>query len=160
MLLVSAAILALSAIVEGRQCNSSSSRQLWYETPGSDFETGLAIGNGRLGALVLGSAAERVILNENSVWSGAFEDRINPNALETFPRIRELLMNGNITQAGESFLANMTGIPTTSRMYSVTNDLVIDFGHSENEWSNYKRWLDPMHGNAGVSYEYEAVEYT
>lgn len=45
------------------------SRHIWYDAPGTEFNEGLAIGNGRIGALVFGSASERIILNENSVVS-------------------------------------------------------------------------------------------
>lgn len=152
-------LVALLALPTAMGADASWSRVLWYLKPGTKFEEGLAIGNGRLGALVMGSAQERLIINENSVWSGDFQDRVNPNALEAFPQVREYLENGNISQAGADFLANMTGIPTTSRMFGVTNDLLIDFEHPQNKCMDYKRWLDPMTGVAGVAYNYEKVHY-
>lgn len=147
--------LALSSSVHGYDA----SRHLWYDTPGTGFNEGLAIGNGRIGALVLGSASERIILNENSVWSGGFQDRINNASLEAFPRIRELLINGNLTEVGELVLEDMSANPTTNRAYSVTNDLVFDLGHSEDDWDNYERWLDTLQGNAGVAYGLAGVTY-
>lgn len=158
MLLFYAALIASFGMAEGR-C-SSPSRQLWYKAPGSALESGLAIGNGRIGALVLGSATEKLILNENSVWSGTFQDRINPAALEAFPEIRDLVKNGNISEAGGKYLRDMIGIPDTSRMFGVTNDLVVDFGHSEDNWSNYTRTLDPFYGDANVKYTVDGVDYT
>ncbi|MDF2441159.1 MAG: alpha-L-fucosidase 2, partial [Abditibacteriota bacterium] len=46
--------------------------QLWYEQPAkSAMNEALAIGNGRIGGLVFGGTAnERVVLNENSLWTG------------------------------------------------------------------------------------------
>src|SRR5690348_5293708 len=45
---------------------------LWYQQPAKTAVTeALPIGNGRLGALVFGDpAAERLVLNENSLWTG------------------------------------------------------------------------------------------
>lgn len=135
------------------------SRHLWYDEPGTSFSEGLAIGNGRIGALVYGSATENITLNENSVWSGLFQDRINNKSLEAFPQARQLLVDGNLTDAGNLVLRDMAGIPTTNRAYSVTNNLVLDFGHSEDDWENYERWLDTLDGNVGVSYDYNNVTY-
>ncbi|HTL57246.1 MAG TPA: glycoside hydrolase family 95 protein [Candidatus Limnocylindrales bacterium] len=45
---------------------------LWYQQPGVKPTTeGLPIGNGRLGALILGEPEkERIVLNEDSLWTG------------------------------------------------------------------------------------------
>jgi alpha-L-fucosidase 2 len=45
---------------------------LWYPSPATDALTqGLAIGNGRMGALVFGSPdQERLVVNEDSLWTG------------------------------------------------------------------------------------------
>lgn len=136
------------------------SRHLWYDTPGHDLKSGLPIGNGRLGALVHGSAIENITLNENSVWSGGFQDRVNPGSLDAFPVVRELLGKNHFTEAGELALRNMSGIPITSRWFSVTGELLLDFGHTEEGWSNYERWLNTLEGTTGVSYDWKGVTYT
>ena len=138
----------------------SGTRHLWYNTPGYDFNSALAIGNGRLGALVLGSASERIILNEDSVWNGTFKDRTNPNSRESFPLVRQLLQDGDITEAGKLVLQDMSSIPELNKAFSVTNDLLLSLGHSDSSWSNYERWLDTTNGNTGVSYTYDGTEYT
>ncbi|KAH8585480.1 Six-hairpin glycosidase-like protein [Bisporella sp. PMI_857] len=135
-------------------------RHLWYQVPGTDFNQALAFGNGRLGGVIQGSDTERIILNEHSVWSGTFQDRINNASLAGFREVRELLVAGNVTDAGKVTLRDMSAIPVTNRAYSVTNDLYLDFGHSAGNWSNYQRWLDTLQGNTGVSYEYDNVTYT
>ncbi|KAI0137193.1 Six-hairpin glycosidase-like protein [Xylariales sp. AK1849] len=152
-------MLRLFTLVYAQQGKYTGTRHLWYDTPGTDFNSGLAIGNGRIGALVLGSDTERIILNENSVWNGTFRDRINNASLVAFPEVRELLMNGNITEAAQLVLEDMSAIPNVSRAYSVTNDLVLDFGHCNNTWENYERWLDTLQGNTGLSYDYDNVTY-
>jgi hypothetical protein len=151
---------ALIGAVNGQQGTYDPNYHLWYNTSGSSFSTGLAIGNGRIGALVLGSASEKVILNEASVWNDLFKDRTNPGSLTAFPKVRDLLVDGNFTQAGQLVLRNMSSIPSTSRWFSVTNDLLLDFGHAQGSISKYERWLDTINGNTGVSYEYNGVKYT
>ena len=50
---------------------------LWYEQPaGDDWMKALPLGNGRLGGMVFGGIErERIMLNENTVWSGWYRDR-------------------------------------------------------------------------------------
>ena len=44
---------------------------LWYQTPAKIWEEALPVGNGRLGAMVLGKySEERIQLNEETYWSG------------------------------------------------------------------------------------------
>ncbi|KAF4498956.1 Alpha-L-fucosidase 2 [Fusarium agapanthi] len=123
--------IALAASVEIQKGNSFGSWHLWYNSPGTDFRSSLPIGNGRLGALVQGSISEKIIINENSVWSGPFQDRTNPGSLEGFPKARKLLTENNYTGAAG------TG-----------------------EISNYESWLDTLSGNTGVSYDVNGVTYT
>jgi hypothetical protein len=54
----------------------------------------------------------------------------------------------------------MSSVPATSRWFSVTNDLLLDFGHAPGSISKYERWLDTLNGNTGLSYEYNGVNYT
>lgn len=43
---------------------------LWYEKPAEDFDHALPVGNGRIGAMIFGGAADEVLkLNEDSIWS-------------------------------------------------------------------------------------------
>ncbi|KAJ4046735.1 hypothetical protein NW756_005464 [Fusarium oxysporum] len=152
--------IALATSVEAQKGNYSGSRHLWYNSPGSDFRSSLPIGNGRLGALVQGSISEKIVINENSVWSGPFQDRVNPGSLEGFPKARELLTENNYTGAAGFAASDMYGIPPQNRWYSVTGNLLLDFGHKAEQISNYERWLDTLNGNTGVSYDVNGVTYT
>ena len=65
---------------------------LWYRKPASNWNEALPLGNGRMGAMVFGGALiERISMNEDSLWYGGFRDRVNPDARENLPRIRQLL---------------------------------------------------------------------
>ncbi|KAG5760476.1 hypothetical protein H9Q72_011415 [Fusarium xylarioides] len=152
--------VAFAALVGAQKGDYSGSRHLWYNSPGSDFKSSLPIGNGRLGALVQGSISEKIIINENSVWSGPFQDRINPGSLEGFPKARKLLTENDYTGAAGFAASDMYAIPPQNRWYSVTGNLLLNFGHQTEEISNYERWLDTLSGNTGVSYDVDGVTYT
>ena len=63
--------------------------RLWYRQPAEDWNSALPLGNGKLGAMVFGRPLrERIQLNEDSVWSGGFRDRVNPEARKQLPEIR------------------------------------------------------------------------
>ncbi|MFR0949808.1 MAG: glycoside hydrolase N-terminal domain-containing protein [Ruminococcus callidus] len=48
---------------------------------GEDFDHALPVGNGRIGAMIFGGAADEVLkLNEDSIWSGGKRNRNNPDA--------------------------------------------------------------------------------
>ncbi|KAI1047196.1 hypothetical protein LB505_011651 [Fusarium chuoi] len=151
--------VALAASVGAQKGNYSGSRHLWYDSPGGDFRSSLPIGNGRLGALVQGSISEKIIINENSVWSGPFQDRINPGSSEAFPKARKLLTENDYTGAA-GLASDMYGIPPQNRWYSMTGNLLLDFGHQAEEVSNYERWLDTLEGTTGISYDINGVTYT
>lgn len=135
------------------------SRFLWYSSPAGNFAGAVPIGNGRVAGVVYGSATEKITLNENSVWSGPWQDRANRNALKALPTVRNLLQNGNITGAGQVVLDTMAGNPTSPRAYNPLVDMTFDFGHSATLGS-YTRYLDTYRGTAFVTYVVEGVNYT
>ncbi len=136
------------------------SRFAWYNADaGGNFASALPIGNGRLGAAVFGSAVEKVVLNENSVWSGPWQDRANPSSKTAVSEIRRMLQAGNITAAGQSAMSNMAGNPTSPRAYNPLVNLALDFGHTSTGQSSYTRWLDTYQGTATVTYAHGGVNY-
>ena len=51
---------------------------IWYKSPAEKWEDALAVGNGRLGAMVYGNIQHEVIdLNEESLWSKPYSFRNN-----------------------------------------------------------------------------------
>ena len=86
--------------------------RLWYQSPAEDWNSALPLGNGKLGAMVFGGpVAERIQLNEDSVWSGGFRDRVNPDCKNNLPEIRRLLREGDIAQAENLATLAMAGTP-------------------------------------------------
>lgn len=54
--------------------------KLWYDEPAGQWVEALPVGNGRLGAMVFGGpSAERLQLNEETVWAGQPNSNANPN---------------------------------------------------------------------------------
>ena len=114
-----------------------------FNSPASNWNEALPIGNGRLGGMVFGNPyIERIQLNEDSVWFGGPQDRINPSALKTLPEIRKLIFEGKISEAEELCSFALSGTPEEQRHYECLGNLFIEFMGRELEVSDYERCLD------------------
>ncbi len=101
---------------------------LHFAQPATKWPDALPVGNGRLGAMVFGQlAAERVQLNEESIWDGEVRDRNNPKAGDAVPKIRELLFAGEIAEAEALTTTDMLSIPRRMPCYQTLGDLHLDF---------------------------------
>lgn len=73
-LLLAGGFFPLSAAVEKQQ----ESLRLWYDKPSVKWIEALPVGNGRIGAMVFGGVGkERIQFNENSLWTGADQSRMD-----------------------------------------------------------------------------------
>lgn len=89
-----------------------------FDHPAEKWEEALPVGNGRLGGMIFGQPfTERIQLNEDSVWFGGKQERLNPSALENLPKIRELIFDGKIKEAQELCALALSGIPEEQRHY-------------------------------------------
>ena len=81
---------------------------LWYEKSAERWEESLPIGNGSLGAMILGGAEEEILgLNEESVWSGYYKDKNNAKAADCLEEVRSLVFSGTAgsgNRGGTGFL--------------------------------------------------------
>jgi len=135
--------------------------RLWYDKPAERWDEGLPIGNGRLGAMVLGiPEQERIALNEDSLWYGGPRDRNNPAAQETLPEIRRLVLEGQLEKAQELAELAMSGVPETQRHYVPLGALNLTFEHGAGEVTNYYRELDILSGLVTVRYQVGDTTYT
>ena len=83
----------------------------------TDAFSAFPLGNGRLGAMVFGGVAnERVILNEDTLWSGHPVDRTNPEALPRLEEVRRLLFAGENYKAQKLIEQYMLGELSESYM--------------------------------------------
>jgi hypothetical protein len=153
------ALAVLTALSPCLATSFNPSTYTWYTTPAADFASTLPIGNGRLAAAIWGGAVENITLNENSIWSGPFQNRVNPKAYEGFTNSRVMLEAGNLTAANDVVLEDMVSIPSSPREYNPLASLRLDFGHDESGVRNYTRFLDLNTGLAGVRYRVGDVVY-
>lgn len=125
------------------------------------WEEGLPVGNGRLGATILGKIAEEwITLNEETIWYGPFRNRKNPDCLENIDPIRQLLLEGEVQKA--QFLAKMamTSTPKYMNPYQPAGDMKIQFmGHVAKRTTNRRCYLDLDDAVAYHTYSMDGVEY-
>ena len=103
-LAVSAALVFVMAAarpaIAGTDELADPASSLWYDEAAKTWIQALPIGNGRLGAMVLGGVnRERIALNEESVWSGSTANNDRPDAAKNLPEIRRLLLAGKNVEA-------------------------------------------------------------
>lgn len=135
------------------QASTGASSTIWFEKPGSKWTDALPIGNGRLGAVVHGGyAVEQVGLNEDSIWSGGLQKRVNVKASKAFPDILEAFNQGNISQADNVWTKNLIGTGRAVRQYQPAGNMMIQFGQNVSSVSGYNRSLDLTTGVNQVTY--------
>lgn len=97
---------------------------LWYRQPAKIWSEAMPLGNGRLGAMVFGDPAkERILLNEESVWTGGPYNPTNTKGAKHLSRIRELVFEGDYAQAHRLFGRYMIGTPVEQMKYQPLGDL-------------------------------------
>ncbi len=131
-----------------------------FDEPAHAWNEALPIGNGRLGGMVFGNThTERIQLNEDSVWYGGRQDRINPSALDKLPEIRRLIFEGRIHEAEELCTFALSGIPENERHFEPLGNLFIEFDGTDFSHTDYHRELNIQNAVACVSYNINGVSY-
>jgi alpha-L-fucosidase 2 len=146
------AALTLSASAAG------DALRLWYPEPAAKWEEALPIGNGRLGAMVHGGVTnEHLQLNENTLYSGAADDRRLPLRIQDdFTTITNLIAQRQFAEADALVAKKWLG--RAQNCYQPLGDLFLDFAHAGA--SNYVRSLDLPNALASVRYEHDGVTFT
>ena len=134
---------------------------LWYQQPATKWEEALAIGNGRLGAMIFGGVEkERLQLNEITVWFGRLEPEQNrPDAYKSLPGIRQLIQDGKYAEASKAMNEQRTCLKEgraaagTYGSYQGLGDLNFEFAPLTGTPTAYRRWLDIGEAVAGVSFK-------
>lgn len=153
--LKSMALLALPGMVFG------DATTVWFSQPGNDMHDAIPIGNGRLGAMIYGIVGEeKITLNEDSVWSGGFTNRVNDQSLDTFAETRSLLDSGDYAGADNAYLEGLVGVPPGQRIYQTAGQLTIATGHSLDDGGIYNRSLSVANSVASTTYQSNGVLYS
>ena len=133
--------------------------KLFYINEASTWNEALPIGNGFLGAMVFGGVQKDTIsLNEDSLWSGERKSRANPDSLKYLTKIRELLFQGQISEAQQLTEMAMFSPNPNPAHYEPLGDLKLNFLH-ESPFLHYQRSLDLKTAIASVSYQANDIMY-
>ena len=148
------AVLVVLALTVGAQ------PAMQFSRAAGEWTEALPIGNGRMGAMVFGGAAdERLQLNDSRVWAGSKMDRLNPNAARALPEVRRLLWAGKVREAEALAERDIISKPRRMPPYQPVGDLLLHFpGHDQ--VSGYERKLDLSTAVHTVRYKTFGAAYT
>ena len=140
-------------------------------------ERSLPIGNGSFGGNVFGSiAAERVTLNEKTLWRGGpntskgaeYYWNVNKESAHLLPEIRQAFVDNDLQKAAKLTYENFNGLagyedysekPFRFGSYTTLGEAYIETGLSEIGMSDYKRILSIDSALAVVSFQKDGVKY-
>jgi len=140
-------------------------------------ERSLPIGNGSFGGNILGSiAAERITLNEKSLWRGgpntskgaAYYWNVNKESAHLLPEIRQAFAEGEIEKAQKLTEENFNGLaqyeaenesPFRFGSYTTLGEIYIETGLSEVGMNQYQRILSLDSAMAVVRFQKDGVQY-
>ncbi len=132
---------------------------LWYQQPASEWTQALAIGNGRLGAMVFGGIEEeRLQFNEDTIWNGKPHEYHHEGAVKFLPEIRRLLDEGKQDKAEDLAMREFMSVPLRQKAYQPFGNLRISF-QNHNNVSDYRRELDLDTAIVTVTYNLGDVAY-
>ena len=148
-------------------------RYVVLTTPGEHLFESTPLGNGRLGAALYGGVAEeRIVLNENGMWSGSPQDADRPDAHRALPEIRRLLLAGKNHEAEALVNAHFTclgegsgrgvGANVPYGCYQLLGNLRLRFTGPDAAApvTAYRRTLDLAEAIGRLTYEQAGVRYT
>lgn len=139
--------------------NETGDLKLWYDEPASKWVEALAVGNGRLGAMVFGVPGDELIqLNENTIWAGSPNNNDNPEALEALPAIRQMIFEGKYNEAQDLVNARVISKKSHGMPYQTAGNLRLKFdGHDD--FTAFYRDLDIERAVATTTYKVGEVSY-
>ncbi len=127
-------------------------KKLWYKNEAYAWNEALPIGNGRIGAMVFGGAVyDRLVLNEETLWSGQPDLYTHEHNMKDVERIRALVADKKYAEAQEKTSEIMPGY--TSQSYLSYGELNIDITPAPSGISDYRRELDMERGITKITYK-------
>ena len=129
---------------------------LKYNETAADWIEALPQGNGRIGAMVYGRPQDEIIsLNEDTLWSGTYRDKINHAAPYHLEEIRYKIFSGDYAGANRSIIDHVLG--EHCYPYMPFGDLFLHV--KTKEVRNYSRKLDLREAVSTVEFESEGAKY-
>jgi len=146
--------------LEGKAAAPPEPLSLWYRQPAVEWTEALAVGNGRLGAMVFGGIdRERLQLNEDTLYAGGPYDPTHDEALQALPEARQLIFAGKYREANNLIGAKMMARPLKQMPYQTVGNLLLAFPETE-KVTNYRRDLNLDRAIASTSYNIDGVTFT
>jgi len=141
-----------------------------FDRPADTFHQSAPLGNGRLGMMVFGGTQRsRIVLNEESMWSGSANDDNRPEAWRNLAPIRKLLIEGKNLEAEKLVNATFTcqgagsgrarGANIPFGCYQTLGNLWLDFGPAKAPAKNYHRRLDLRTAVSECEYQLDGVTH-
>ena len=144
----------------GSAAAPSEALSLWYRRPAQKWTEALAIGNGRLGAMVFGGVnQEHLQLNEDTLWAGGPYDPTHADAADALPEIRKLIFAGKYHDADTLIGEKMMATPLREMPYETVGDLLLTFPETP-AVSDYRRELNLDDAVSSVRFTGRGVTYT
>ncbi len=149
---------------------AQSDLQLKFDAPAQHFTQSVPLGNGRLGAMVFGGVnAERIVLNEISMWSGGLEYANREDAHQYLPAIQQLLreeknkeaqelLQKHFTAAGKGS-GNGNGKNVKFGAYQVLANVFINWHDTANAATGYNRILEINKAIATTTWTRNNIQY-
>ena len=141
------------------------------KAPATRFADAHLLGNGRLGASVFGTVPdERILINDDTFWSGSESRHENPLAREKFGEARELVFQRKYREAADLIEGKMLG--TWNQSYQPVGRLQISMSSGDVETSdhlwrrqgidcdNYTRCLDLRNALERIDYDFRGQHVT
>ena len=164
--------------------NSLDGRAIWLRADGSGMNpdrewenASLPIGNGSLGANILGSvAAERITLNEKTLWKGGpntaggadYYWKVNKQSASVMEEIRQAFTDGDYEKAELLTRKNFNGLahyeegdetPFRFGSFTTMGEIYVETGLSDIGMSDYYRALSLDSAMAVVSFKKDNTRY-
>ena len=164
--------------------NSLDGRAIWLRADGSGMNpdrewenASLPIGNGSLGANILGSvAAERITLNEKTLWKGGpntaggadYYWKVNKQSASVMEEIRQAFTDGDYEKAELLTRKNFNGLahyeegdetPFRFGSFTTMGEIYVETRLSEIGMSDYYRALSLDSAMAGVRFKKDNTRY-
>ncbi len=99
---------------------------LWYKDSAKNWNEALPLGNGYMGSMCYGgNMVDRFQLNCGTLWYDGFRDRLNPEAKEALPKVRQLIKEGKIHEAEELATLTMAGTPDFQTHFDLLANLYV-----------------------------------
>lgn len=155
-----AVVMAQALPTKGSAALPAGASRLWYQRPAEKWVEALAIGNGRLGAMVFGGVErERLKINEDTFWSGSPYDPAHDETAGDLAEARGLILSGRYADAEKIVAQTLLGRPSGQMSYQPIGDLVIEMpGDAPAE--DYRRELDLKTAVTSVTFRRDGVGYT